>query len=470
MRSIYKLRNIFFLGISCIFQWGCSKLVQVPEPVNSITTAETFSSNATATSAIMGIYNDMVTGGAGGGYQLSYSNGLISIDAGMSADELHMFNGPSPFEINSLNVSNIDGYDFWDHPYFDIYLANAAISTLPGSSGVSATTKNQLIGEAEFLRAFCYFYMVNLFGDVPLALTTAYAHTDTLSRTPASQVYAQMIADLQDAIKRLPNDYSISGGQRIRVNQPGARALLARVYLYQQKWQEAEMEADSVINNSLYSLDSLNGVFLVNSPEAILQWQLQSNDYPYATIEGNTLVPPPPSNVDAPTYYLTDTLLGSFEAGDERRYDWVDSTIYYGMTYYFPYKYKVYAGTAGNITEYPVVLRLAEQYLIRAEARAEQSNLNGAISDVDTIRTRAGLADLPTSLSQTQVLAAIMQERRIELMAEWGNRWLDLKRTGVAITVLSSDKGFTVSSDALLYPIPSSELLDDANLVQNPGY
>ena len=116
-----------------------------------------------------------------------------------------------------------------------------------------------------------------------------------------------------------------------------------------------------------------------------------------------------------------------------------------------------------------MILRLAEQYLIRAEARAQQGNLTGAIGDLNIIRERAGLPDLSTALTQDKVIAAVMQERRIELVSEWGQRWLDLKRTGQVDSVLSKIKP-TWKINGQLYPIPQSELTNDPNLVQNPGY
>ena len=120
-------------------------------------------------------------------------------------------------------------------------------------------------------------------------------------------------------------------------------------------------------------------------------------------------------------------------------------------------------------SEYYMVLRLTEQYLIHAEASAEQNKLADAIADINLIRRRAGLPDLPDSLDQAQTLSAIMQERRIELFAEWGHRWLDLKRTGQADAVLGPIKT-TWQTNAQLYPIPLSELQSDSKLTQNAGY
>jgi hypothetical protein len=470
MSSNYNQRGCFLFCILLVWlAVGCSKLVQVPDPVNTITTTETFSTDATAEAAIAGIYNDILSGHQGYGVNLSYGSGDITIDAGMSADEL-LINGSSPFVTNTLNSSNVPANIFWDDPYFDIYMANEAILSLPASTGVDSATRNELTGEAKFLRAFCYFYLVNLFGDVPLATTTEYLVTDTLHRSPTAQVYQLIIADLKDAQNLLPGDYSVGGGQRIRVNQFGAIALLARAYLYTGDYSDAQSAASTVINNSnLYSLETnLNAVFLDTSSEAILQW-LSPDYYPYGTAEGNAFIPN--SSTSEPQYYLTGSLLASFEPGDQRRTNWVDSTIYSGNLYYYPYKYKVKVGQNGNVTENYVVLRLAEQYLIRAEAEAEQGDSTDAINDLNIIRSRAQLPNYSLA-NQGPLLQAIFHERQIELFAEWGNRWFDLKRNGPAFatSVLSANKGLVVSSSQLLYPIPASELIDNANLVQNPGY
>ncbi len=127
----------------------------------------------------------------------------------------------------------------------------------------------------------------------------------------------------------------------------------------------------------------------------------------------------------------------------------------------------------GEATEFYTPLRLAEQYLIRAEAAANgAAALTSAIDDLNTIRFRAGLTDLPDNLSQQDVLAAIEKERRLELFIEWGHRWFDLKRTGKAVPVLSqmSAKQPWAGDYQLLYPIPITEITNNRNLAPNPGY
>ncbi|HTD42518.1 MAG TPA: RagB/SusD family nutrient uptake outer membrane protein, partial [Mucilaginibacter sp.] len=391
------------------------------------------------------------------------------------------FGGSNAFQTNTLNSSTGDLYNLWGESFFDIYTANAAIENLPNSTGVDAATKKQLVGEAKFLRALCYFYLVNWFGapysqnpnglSVPLVTTNAYAINDTLSRATTAQVYKLIVSDLTDAQQMLAADYSVSGGERTRVNKAGATALLARVYLYMANYAGAEIQASAVISNSSFSLQNdLNIVFLPKSTEAILQWEVPTNKYPWATQEANNILP---SDQQSPPYYfLTNSLISSFETGDLRWTDWVDTTTFAGQKYYYPYKYKVRQGSAGNVTENYVILRLAEQYLIRAEAEAygAGNGLSGSITDLNIIRSRAGLPPVSNSLSKDQVLSAIAHERRIELFSEWGHRWLDLKRTGQAQTTLSANKGISVQANQLLYPIPSDELIKDNHLVQNPGY
>jgi len=458
-----------------VFFIGCKKLVSIPEPVSTITTAKVFETNDQANSAIAGIYSQM-------NYSLqapNFCNGAITIFGGMSSDELNTSNSGDinygQFQNNILQSFNFFlSLYFWTPAYSYIYQTNAAIEGLTNSKSINDSVRNVLIGEAKLLRAYCYFYLVNLFGDLPFVTTSDWNQTHLLTRSPSGLVYQQLISDLKDAQSRLPNDYRASGGERIRPNKWAATSILSRVYLYTGDYSNAEIQANLVIaNSSVYSLVSdLASVFSKNSTEAI--WQLQQNEafLPFnATREGYTF-----STINVttnPSYYLTSSLLGSFETGDLRKTVWTKSTVYGGSTYYYPYKYKTGRAQAvpnGSITEYYTMLRLAELYLIRAEARARQNNLSGAISDLNIIRNRASLPNLASSLSQAQVMSAIEQERRIELFAEWGHRWLDLKRTGRADAVLGPIKGSNWQVTDQLYPIPLSEIKTDPNLIQNPGY
>ena len=268
----------------------------------------------------------------------------------------------------------------------------------------------------------------------------------------------------------LEADYSFSNGERVQPNKFVATALLARTYLFSGEWENAEREATKLIENiALYSLeDDLNNVFLANSREAI--WQLQPVIPGQNTWEARFFINPP-GNI--PTIQsLTEQLVNTFEVGDHRKLHWVDTVMADGTIFYHALKYKIDEDNE-PVTEYSMVLRLAEQYLIRAEALAQQGNLMEAIADVDAIRNRSGLplvGDTNPSINQSDLLLVIEQERRLELFTEWGHRWFDLNRTNRANAVLSALILKDWEPTDALYPIPLAEREVNSNLTQNDGY
>ena len=456
-----------FLIIVCIFQFSfllisCEDFVDIDPPKTEIVRQDVFESNPTAISAVRGIYYEMIDGGWASGGPTSITN-LI----GLSADELEYFGNViarDEFFTNATQIDNLQVKSFWDEIYNTIYLANASIEGVQGSDQISNKIKDQLIGESKFIRAFSHFYLMNLFGEVPVINSTDYRTNNVVSRRTVDEVNNQIITDLQEARTLLSEDYQLSGNDKIVPNQVAVAALLARVYLYRGDWLAAEDQASSVINNPNYGLENdLNDVFLANSSEAI--WQLQP-------VFGNT---PEASNFinsgEPRDQALTDNFVNSFEPNDSRFINWVGSSTDGSTTWYHPFKYKVNDGTEG--IEYSMVLRLAEQYLIRAEARTQQNKLIDAIADLDIIRGRAGLPlikDTNPTISQSALLLAIEQERRIELFTEWGHRWFDLKRTSRTDAVLSAMKLDWQSTDVLL-PIPQRDIEINPNLLpQNSGY
>ena len=269
--------------------------------------------------------------------------------------------------------------------------------------------------------------------------------------------------------------------ERVRPTKWAAAALLARVYLYIGDYANAETQATIVTNNSTYYglLSDLNSVFLRNSKEAIWQLQPINNAGRSNTGEGILFILPNTGpNTSSYPVYLSNYIVNSFETGDQRKAKWVGSvtpTPPGTNTYFYPNKYKIGAVNT-TVQEYPMVMRLAELYLIRAEARAQQNNTTGAVADLNAIRLRAGLPDYSGSTAQTSLLSAILHERQVELFTEWGHRWLDLKRTGTLNAVMGAPggvcavKGGSWSINSQLFPIPFSELQKDPNLVQNVGY
>jgi hypothetical protein len=465
------------------FQIGCKKLVDIKAPITSINQSNVYNDDGTAIAVLTGIYADMASGSQTAGFS---GNQSLSILAGLSSDELTLYNGVSSekyiaYYHNSLapnpNPLQDFGSEHWTPIYNWVFTCNAAIEGLNTSNSLTPAVKTQLLGEAKFMRAFFYFYLINLYGDVPLALTTDYTINSKLSRTPKTDIYRQIISDLKEAEDLLNSGYLdnklqlYSGSEeRVRPTKWAAAALLARVFLYAEDWTNAETQATIVIDNgTLFALGTLDNAFLKNNREAI--WQLQPVRGGHNTEDALSFIMRSTGPSDDNPVYLSDQLLNSFEVNDQRRSKWVDSIIVSPATYYFPFKYKI--NTLNDpVSEYLMVLRLSEQYLIRAEARAQLNNISGCESDLNAIRNRAGLAN--TTVNDTpSLLTAILHERQVELFTELGHRWFDLKRTGNIDAVMNSvtlEKGGTWQSYQQLYPILYSDLQKNPNLTQNPGY
>jgi hypothetical protein len=424
----------------------------------------------------------------------------------LSADELQSYSTDAQtvqLYSNSISLSSNTTDYLWTRAYPLIYIANAAIQGVQQSKSLSTPVANQVLGEAEFMRAFFYFNLVNEFGAVPLVTTSNYVTNESISRSSVDTIYAQIISDLRDAQSRLTDNYldgtNAVTTNRIRPNKDAATALLARAYLYTGNWAGADSAATVVINNTTqYSLDSLNSVFLAGSTEAIFQlqpagigglntpegyWYILSADPAiFSTATGGKMAT------------ISTSLLNAFEPGDNRQADWVGSYTDNNTpatTYYFPYKYKI--GSFGNssVTEYSMVLRLGEQYLIRAEAEIEQGQTAAGIADLNVLRSRARgaatpaipnpLPPLSSGLSQSDAMAALIRERRIELFSESGHRWYDLKRLPGIINpsgklvdevmpAATAAKGGTWNDQWELYPVPLTEMETNSKLTQNPGY
>jgi starch-binding outer membrane protein, SusD/RagB family len=267
--------------------------------------------------------------------------------------------------------------------------------------------------------------------------------------------------------------------ERLRPNKYAATALLSRAYLYANDWTNAEIQASAIISNSAsYDTTELKDVFLKNSKEAI--WQLQPVNIGWNTEDARIFILPssgPTGNSSVSGYpvFMSNSLLNLFEPGDQRKTNWINAVTIGGgtgiATYYFPYKYK--CATLNNpVTEYTMILRLGEQYLIRGEARAQLNKIPEALADINVVRIRARLPSL-TINDKNSLLNAILRERQVELFTEWGSRWLDLKRTNTIDPVMNgvaSTKGTTWNTNWALYPIPIYDITQNPNLIQNSGY
>ncbi|SKA38045.1 Starch-binding associating with outer membrane [Chitinophaga eiseniae] len=476
---------------------SCKKLVSVPDPVSTISTSQVFNSEKQANGAMAGVYSRLINGddpvGAPPVGESSFAAGLSTMLGGLSSDELYFFRSVTEKSWYLVNTNKLTAQEasrtssVWTSAYGAIYGANSVIEGLAASTSpdLKDSVKQAMTGEAKFVRAFSYFYLTNFFGDIPLVLTIDFNKTRNMPRASQAQIYGQMEMDLREAAAAMPEAYPTSMGERIRPNRYAASALLARVYLYQQNYAGAVEAATTVINQAgLYQLEpDPNNAFVIASREAI--WQLKQNDVSVllrnATPEGYVFIPIY-LKTGVASYVFTDTQMKAFETGD-KRLCWIDSTKAApqpgmpAVVSYYPNKYHIGQPNGELMTpprEYYVMLRLAEQYLIRAEAAANggPGGLASAIADLNVVRSRAGLPALAASLNKEQVLTAVAKERQTELFAEWGHRWLDLKRTGKAAALLSAIplKQPWAGNHQLLYPIPNTEISVNHFLTQNPGY
>ncbi len=440
----------FFLTIQYIIfvsaLVSCEQFVEIDPPRTDLVRSTVFESDETAEAAIVNMYYQMQLFGSfacGGDVSISFL-GALSCDDALNTQTF--LTDLQAFNDNELIASNPRVLSLWSDLYKVIYKANASIEGLSDASSMTPAVKDRLTGEALFVRAFAHFYLVNLFGDVPLVLTSDYLQNQSIGRTPAAQVYAQIKIDLKQAAALLAQDYSASKEERVRPNSFAAFALLARVHLYLGEWSDAEKQASVVIDNPLYALTSLDNVFIKNNPEAI--WQLIP------------LTGAPEDRASALAYStLTPSLRAEFHPTDQRSSLWLTD----GMA-------NKYRSDGSDMNEYSMILRLAEQYLIRSEARAQLNKLDGSADDINSIRIRAGL-DAVEFHAIDEALAEVETQRRLEFFMEWGHRWLDLKRWSKADAVLLPKKSGWSTTDAL-YPIPESQLLNDPAMrnAQNPGY
>jgi hypothetical protein len=467
---------------------GCKSFIDIDPPITSVNAGNVFKNDATAIGVLTGIYTNMSND------NINKLSGVsaMTVYAGLSADELKIYSTSVSQEIlgyyqNNLR-SNTIGTSFYLKSYQFIFAMNSTIEGLTGANMLTSTVKLQLLGEAYFIRAFCYFNMVNLFGSIPLVTSADYNLNSTLPKAGSTEIYQQIKSDLLNAQSLLSDDFlngtlKNSAAERVRPTKAAATALLAKVYLYLKDWTNAVTEATKIISDKMrFDVTiPLADVFIKNSKETI--WALQSVgvDNDANTGEGKLFILTSSGPDFSRPYYINDPLLDAFEKGDQRYAKWTDSVTVQDIVYHYPFKYKAPEKIAPS-TEYTIIFRVAEQYLIRAEALIEQGNISAGIFDLNVIRSRATdttmpianqLKQLSTTLSKENAIKAVLHERQVELFTEWGNRWLDLKRTNTVdavMKVITPIKGGNWDSNWSLYPIPQHEIDANPNLKQNLGY
>lgn len=439
---------------------ACSDFVEVDTPKNILVSETVFSDPATVSSALANLYHSMREEG-----MVSGDFGLTPL-LGIYSDEMDYYGNNAHYaQLYYHNVagqnSTISGW--WRQGYHLIYATNDIIAGVEASQSIGVGDVDRFKGQALFVRAYIHSLLLSLFGDIPYVTTTDYQTNNRVGRLPVEEVYERIKSDLTEAVQLLEGD-ELGADERVVPDHYTARALLARMALHTSQWELAE-HSSSLVMEAFRLENDLDEVFLKGSEETI--WQLKAGESPRNTEEADELVI---QFLPVQRYALSESLLDAFEDGDARLEHWTDSISDEDGTnsFHYAHKYKALFTETASL-EYSIVFRLAEQYLIRAEARAHLGNFEGARQDLNVLRNRAGLEDIAEN-SLEGLLDAILRERQLELFAERGHRWFDLKRSGRASEILGPIKPNWQDTDDLL-PIPETELEINPNLLpQNPGY
>ena len=461
---------------------SCGKFLDVA-PQGQPTSQQFFQTQADAAAAVNAPYGKLREWNLTAFNWLSITT-LTSDDAdkGSVTGDAEFLNNFAFFRITPTEGS-VQGY--WDGQYQQINLCNQVIQNVPGVN-MDATLRGRYVGEAQFLRALAYFNLVRAYGGVPLLLKVAETGEElNPSRATRDEVYTAIINDATAAAAVLPAAYGASDVGR--ATKGAALSLLAKAQLYQKNYTASLAASDQVLALGYSLASNFYDMFRIrgeNNSESIFEVQC-------TTLAGNCdasnsqwaecqMVRP---QFGWGFFNPTADLANAFEAGDQRRLGTIlergtttpdgdviatnSSNPRYNMKAYVPNSAPKTCGYGRdqNIR----VFRLGEVLLLNAEAANELGQTAKALTAVNRIRTRAGLASLSSSLSQADLRQAIWKERRVELALEYGDRFFDLVRTGRAATVLAS-KGFVANKNELM-PLPLSQItLSGGKLTQNPGY
>lgn len=460
-----KYKYIFTLFLTGTM-WSCAEKLDLA-PEDQLTQDVAFSNETLALGVLAGAYS--------AAQQDDVLNGTPQLMGDWQSDNVDFVGSFPTFNEIRLYTTLADNSSInavWDDSYETIGTANLVIKNVPlvDDPDFTADERANAIAQAKFLRALVYFNISNWWAQpvqvsggntpaVPLVLEPFEGTVEYPSRATLNEVQASIEQDLLDAIPDLDDS------DRTVATKGAAQGLLARLYLYQEKWQEAANLADEVIQNPAYQLASDYTFYDTESSEFLFTLVNNADDGQDSGQGFSGLTNPTPiGRGDAP---FSDNLLAAFnaEAGDLRFTTLTQTgTDALGVIRTFTSKFPDGVTNADNAP----VLRITEMYLTRAEANFRNgSNIGDApLNDINVLRSRAGLPDL---LALT--LDDILNERRKELCFE-GHRRMDLLRNGMNLRRPGMDKEAesTPGSDKVIFPIPVNELDLNPNLIQNPGY
>ncbi len=444
--------TISFLTLVLSFS-SCTDLLN-PEPVNLITNDQVLKDANSARVVLTSAYRDLA------------SLGAPKIIAGdLTADNLiHNGTFTQYREISSkdMSASNGSASALWGVIYSMSYIVSFLNEGLPAID-IPQGDFDQITGEASFLRAYAYFVGAYTFGGLPIVTTTDVDENKKIPRATLEETLDFIESDLLYALDKIPEESFNSG----LATNGAVKALMARYYLYRENWTEAEKYATEVIDGNgvkEYILEEdYEDVVSDFSTESILEIVYSANDNPGTStnfsinnlfVGRREIIPSSEMVLALQNDGGSRNIVIEFDGINARGADNGWTIVRYG-----PFD---------NIQ----LFRLAEMYIIRAEARAQQNNISGSNSsesDINIIRQRAGVP-LIQGTSKNQMLAAIENERRMEFCFE-GHRWYDLIRTGRAKTVMDEFTSNWTEKDEL-WPIPLREIINNTSLkdAQNPGY
>ncbi len=379
----------------------------------------------------------------------------------------------------------------WNTAYWaGINNTNIILAGIAASEG-DASLKARVTGEAHFLRAVLYFDLARIYGYEPgkevngfnkaviirTEPTLGFSNADFRARATNRELYDLMISDLQTAINLLP-DAAIGSTAVYRASKGAAQAMLARVYLYDSKFAEAEslatqaMASFGLTDNGTGLLTTENYVSAFSTfpnPESLFEIEIRSNDW--SGVDGvNNSVCSLTANVFPSAQFIltvTDELYNSYEEDDVRKDAWTATTRTGASG--TVYRSNKWLGAKGDFLQNLPIIRGSELYMIRAEARFRTGNAGGARADINALRTKRGLDAVSADLAGDALFAEIMNERRKEFVLE-GHRWFDMKRNGLPILKAGRFEPVPYSDYRLLAPLPTAELQLNELLEQNPGY
>ncbi len=458
------MKSIKFIGliILAISFFSCSDLLD-KEPISSFSADGFYKTTSDAQAGIYGIYD-----AAQSVFRINFAywgeGRADNVQTAQSGEGLQLLQ-------NNLDESIASAY--WGSLYDMINRANYAIKYIPDIFEEGNETGTQLVGEARALRALAYFYLVRIWGDVPLILEPYQSIEQDIfiSRTDKQLVLAAIEEDLTYAAQNCREKFG-NDRDRIMFTKGSANALLTHVYMWQHKYDEAIEASSLVLNNPLYALvtnmDDWGKIFTNSySAESIFEVAYDENE----TNSLRVLYAIGSYAIFTPS----EKFKSSYEEGD-KRIDYV-----YDVTLTDPKAIWKFLGKGLN-DENPtpskqniVLMRLADIMLLRAEAfnkKGGEQNQFIALGLLNTIRSRAGLAAFETVAAAEAMYgdleSAILHERSIELCFE-GHRWFDLVRTGKAIATMQPINGLSDERN-LVWPISINSLRKNPNLVQNDYY